>query len=85
MRWKALEIPYKKPRKSKNNPNPELTKEQKEYNKFTGKKRVVVENSISGMKRYFIISNRIRIRNLKDINNILLICAALWNLRKINQ
>lgn len=48
---KEIEIPHKKPRKSKANPKPTLTKEQKEYNRKVSSKRVVVENAIGGMKR----------------------------------
>lgn len=43
---KKLNIPFKKPRKSKNNPNPQLTDEQKLHNKAVGKGRVKVENAI---------------------------------------
>jgi len=32
-----LKIPVKKNRKSKKNPDPKLTPEQKEYNRFVGK------------------------------------------------
>lgn len=44
-------IPYKKPRKSKLNPNPKLTLYQKAYNKFIGSNRVLVEHAIAGLKR----------------------------------
>jgi hypothetical protein len=74
-----LKIPYKKPRKSKSNPNPELTKDQKEKNKAMSKERVVVENVIGGMKRFRCISDRYRnhIDELKDL--FIFISAGLWN------
>ena len=81
----TIKIPYKKPRKSKSNPEPQLSQEQKDYNKAVSKERVIVENSISGMKRYYSISNKIRTRNEKYLNNTILICAALWNFRKANK
>lgn len=81
----TIKIPYKKPRKSAQNPNPELSKEQKEYNTEVGKDRVVVEHSIAGIKRFYSISNKIRIRDMKRLNNAILMCAALWNFRKLNQ
>ena len=64
-----LKIPYKKPRKSKSNPSPSLTKNQKEENKVMSKERVIVENVIGGMKRFRCISDRYRnhINELKDL------------------
>ena len=53
-----IEIPHKKPRKSKNNPEPELTVEQKNMSKV----RVLVENAISGIKRYNILVHSFRNR-----------------------
>lgn len=76
---KELFIPHKRPRKSKNNPNPELTQEQKEYNKIISSTRVRVEHAIAGMKRYGCFANRCRskIDLTKDYFKIL--SAALWN------
>ena len=76
---KALSIPHKKPRKSKNNPNPELTKEQKDYNKMISSIRIKVEHAIAGMKRYncFAIRYRNKIDSTHDFFKLL--SAALWN------
>lgn len=76
---KSLSIPYKKPNKSKNNPNPELTKEQKEYNKKIASIRVKSEHSIAGMKRYHCFADKYRnkIDSTKDYFKLL--SAALWN------
>ena len=57
---KELFIPYKKPRKSKNNPNPTLTEEQKKHNKNVSSIRVRVEHAIGGMKRYKCFSDKYR-------------------------
>jgi hypothetical protein len=74
-----LKIPYKKPRKSKSNPDPKLTKDQKEENKEMSKERVIVENVIGGMKRFRCVSDRYRnhIDELKDL--FIFISAGLWN------
>ena len=71
---KQLEIPNKKPRKA------ELTEKQKEENKMMSSKRVTVEHSIGGMKRYRILSDRLRNRDYEFYDNVLGICAGLWNL-----
>jgi hypothetical protein len=49
---KNIEIPHKKPCKSKKNPNPELTTEQKAENQALSRVRIFVENAISGIKRF---------------------------------
>lgn len=70
---KELLIPYKKPKKQ------ELTQEQKEENKLLASKRIVVEHAIAGMKRYRILSDRLRIHDLELYDVILGVCAGLWN------
>ena len=47
-------IPYKKPR------NQELTQIQKDENKQKSRKRIWVEHSIDGMKKYRFLSDRFR-------------------------
>jgi hypothetical protein len=76
---KALFIPYKKPRKSKNNPNPTLTEEQRKYNKNVSSIRVKVEHAIGKMKRYKCFSDKYRnkIDDTKSFFKIL--SAGLWN------
>jgi len=61
---KELNIPHKKPNKSKINPNPELTKKQKDENKEMSRQRVIVEHVIGGMKRYKCLVDKFR--NKKD-------------------
>jgi CRISPR/Cas system-associated protein endoribonuclease Cas2 len=72
-------IPHKKPKKSKNNPNPQLTKIQKDENREMSRKRVAVENVIGGMKRFRCLVEKFRnhIPNIKDI--VILITAGIWN------
>ena len=72
---KELLIPHKKPKKQ------ELTAEQKAENKVLAKERIVVEHSIAGLKRYRILSDRLRLHDLDLYNQVLGICAGLWNFR----
>ena len=74
-----IEVPIKKPRQSKKNPNPQLTEEQKATNKALSQVRIFVENAIGGIKRYNILVHRFR--NYKDNfeDNVIGICAGLWN------
>lgn len=76
---KELVIGEKKPRKSKKNPEPELTEEQKEKNKQVSRVRIFVEHAIGKMKRFRILKNRCRIKCPVLKNKIVGICAALWN------
>jgi len=74
-------IGHKKPRASKNNPNPELTKEQKEWNKQVAKERIYVEHAIGGMKHFRILRNECRLKNINLKNKIVGLAAGLWNFR----
>lgn len=77
--FKELIIGEKKPRKSKKNPNPELTGEQKLKNRSVSRERIFVEHAIGKMKRYRILKNRCRIKCPVIKNRILGIAAGLWN------
>jgi DDE superfamily endonuclease len=70
---RKLKMPHKKPRKR------ELAEEQKLENKEISSERVIVEHSIGGLKRYRILSDRLRMRNYDLYNDVLEICAGLWN------
>ena len=76
---KNLLIPHKKPRKSKNNPNPSLTETQKQENREMSRQRVIVENVIGGMKRYRCLVDKFRntMTGLTDI--VIYLAAGLWN------
>lgn len=71
-------IPIKKPKNTKTSKN-ELSEEQKSQNKELAQQRIYVEHSIGGMKRYRILVNRNRLKNKKTINQVIGVCAALWN------
>jgi hypothetical protein len=71
--YKNLSIPHKKPVKK------ELTFEQKLENKVMASERIIVEQSISGLKRYRILSERLRTQSLDFYDKIIGVCAGLWN------
>lgn len=79
-RGNQIEIPTRKPRKSKKNPAPELNTAQKEANKTLSQVRIFVEHAIGGMKRYNILVNKFRNRKADFEDHVIGICAGLWNL-----
>jgi hypothetical protein len=70
---KELLLPNKKKKKQ------ELSPEQKQENKLLASERIAVEHAIGGMKRYRILSDRLRVQDVKRYNVILGVCAGLWN------
>lgn len=79
-KFKQATIPHKRKRVKKGQNN-ELSEDQKAYNKEAGKQRIHVEHSIGGMKRYRILCHRNRIKNVRQIDQIVGICAGLWNFK----
>lgn len=43
------------------------------------KKRIWVEHSIGGMKKYKFLAHRLRVHDFELYNDVLEICAGLWN------
>lgn len=78
--YAELYIPYKKKRAKKGEKS-ELTEEQKLWNKEISKVRIFVEHSIGGMKRYNIIGYKNRLKDYNKKNDVLGVCAALWNFK----
>lgn len=74
-----IALPHKKPRKSKHNPDTALTEEQKVENRALSQIRILIENAIGGMKRYNILVERFRNRRNLFQDDVIAICAALWN------
>ena len=74
-----IEIPHKKPRKSKKNPNPELTAAQKAENQALSRIRIFVENAIAGIKRFNILVHAFRNRKTNMEDDVIALCAGLWN------
>jgi hypothetical protein len=75
-----IEIPHKRPRKSKTNPNPTLTVEQRAENRAVSQVRIFIEHAIGGMKRFGILVQRFRNRKENFEDDSVGICAGLWNL-----
>ena len=76
-----IRIPHKKPRKSKRNPTPSLTKKQKQENKLMSRIRVAIEHAIGGMKSFRILTIKFRNRLKNFANEAILLTAGLWNLK----
>jgi hypothetical protein len=76
-----IHIPHKKPRKSKKNPNPELTPKQRRQNRKMGRVRVVVEHAIGGMKVFQVLAIRLRNRLKNFADDFIFVAAGLWNLK----
>jgi len=79
-RGDQIDLPTKKPRKSQKNPNPHLSDEQRAANTALSRVRIFIEHAIGGMKRYNILVHafRNRIENFED--DVIGVCAGLWNL-----
>jgi hypothetical protein len=70
---KELRIPHKKPRKQA------LTPEHKAENKVLASQRILVEPAHGGLKRYRILSDRLRMHDFALYDVVLGVCAGLWN------
>ncbi|MER5176518.1 MAG: transposase family protein, partial [Candidatus Nitrosocosmicus sp.] len=62
----------------------DLSQEEKEYNKFHSKKRIVIEHTICRLKKYRIMNDVFRNR-LGKYNKVSDIVSGLVNYRMINQ
>jgi hypothetical protein len=71
----SIRQPKKKPRTS------ELSKEQKELNRYISTFRVRVEHAIGSVKRYRIVKEECRLRKNRFVDKVFLSCAALHNFR----
>ena len=70
---KKAYLPHKK------KPKCDLPQVEKDINKAFAKERVKVEHSIRGVKRFRILSERLRIHDYNIYNSMLGVCAGLWN------
>jgi hypothetical protein len=70
---KNVSMPIKKKKNTK------LTNEQKQENKKKSQQRVIVEHSIGGLKRFKILVDRLRIKRFDFYDEIVGVCAGLWN------
>lgn len=74
-----IDVPHKKPRKSKKNVAPALSAEQKATNTTLSRVRIFVEHAIGGMKRHNILVHRFRNHTNNFEDDVIGICAGLWN------
>jgi hypothetical protein len=76
-----IHIPHKKPRKSKNNPKPTLTSQQKKENRAISRVRVAVEHLIGDLKSFQILAIQFRnhIKNMAD--KVIVVVTGLCNLK----
>jgi hypothetical protein len=75
----SIEIPHKRPRKSKKKAKPEFTTEQKVENQALSYVRIYVEYAISGIKRFNILVHAFRNRKTNMEDEVIATCAGLWN------
>lgn len=69
----SISIPHKKKKKMA------LTEQQKAENKLMASERISVEHSLAGLKRYHLLSARLRLHTLDLYDQILGVCAGVWN------
>jgi hypothetical protein len=74
-----IDIPTKKPRKSKKNQTPQLSEEHQAANTALSQVRICIEQAIGGMKRYNILVHVFRNRKADFEDAAIGICAGLWN------
>jgi hypothetical protein len=74
-------LPYKRPRKSKKNPDAQLTDAQIKHNRHHAKTRVPVEHAIGGMKTFHCLTHRIRNHSDSLIEYFFWLSAGLWNFK----
>ena len=79
-RGEQIAIPTRKPRKSQKTPNPQLSEEQKAANTALSRMRIFIEHAIGGMKRFTILVHTFRNRIEHFEDDVIGICAGLWNL-----
>ena len=76
-----IHIPHKKPRRSKANPNPTLTPDQKKENRAISRVRVAVEHLIGDLKNFQILTNKFRNHFDNMADQVILMVTGLCNLK----
>jgi DDE superfamily endonuclease len=61
-----------------------LSEQPKDENKRMASERVCVENGFAGLKRFRILSDRLRLHRLDVYDVTLGVCAGLWNFYLVN-
>ena len=75
-----IDIPTRKPRKSRKNPHPQVSDEQRAAHTALSRVRIFIEHAIGGRKRYTILVHTFRNRIEHFEDDVIGICAGLWNL-----
>jgi len=75
-----INIPHKKPKKSKSS-NPTLTPEQKKENRAISRVRVGIEHLIGDLKVFQILANKFRNHSISMADQVVLAIAGLANLK----
>ena len=76
-----IRIPHKKPRKSRNNPDLNLTPAQRQENREMSRTRVVVEHAIGGMKIFRVLTSCLRNKVSTFSDKVIVVASGLWNLK----
>jgi hypothetical protein len=74
-----LHVPHKKPRKSKANPTPVLSDEQKADNRAVSQMRIVVEHVLASIKHWSILTAKFRNHLDKIEDKVICVAAGLHN------
>lgn len=80
----SVQLPHRKPRKSKNNPHTTLNEQQKQENRQHATIRVKVEHAISGTKRLGVVSQVYRNKSLPFNDRVMAIACGIWNFHLSN-
>jgi hypothetical protein len=75
----AESLPYRKPRRSKKNPETCLTAEQRAHNQTHARRRVKVEHAISGAKRLGAVVQVYRNKSTAFLDRLMATACGIWN------
>jgi hypothetical protein len=56
-----------------------LTQQEKDYNRAVSRLRIKVEHAIAGMKRYYILYHKLRVKSVALADEVVELGAGLWN------
>ena len=79
-RGAQIALPTRKPRQSHKPPTPQCREEPKAATTALSRVRIVIEPAIGGMQRYNILVHTLRNRLEHFEDDVIGICAGLWNL-----
>lgn len=81
----AIQLPHRKPRKSKSNPTTSLTPQQKQENKAHARLRIKIEHALAGVKRLEAVSQVYRNKSIPFNDLVMCLACSLWNLHLKNK